>query len=147
MSKNIVKIVYDDETEVSVKDFKTLEQIKKDYVYDEEWRYVRHYERQFTEIVNSILEGLDDDLVKKYAKDNLDLKDENENDCDCEDKGVSDFEDNELMAELSSRNLFGYTNINIISIDQFTRLSRLITVADNRELEMIISDLEKKYNL
>lgn len=147
MSKNIVKVVYDDETEVSVKDFKTLELIKKDYVYDKEWQYVRHYERQFTEIVNSILEGLDDDLVKEYAKDNLDLKDENENDCDCEDIGVSDFKDNELMAELSSRNLFGYTNVNIISTDHFTRLSRLITVADYRELEIIISDLEKKYNL
>lgn len=147
MGKNIVKVVYDDETEVSVKDFKTLRQIKKDYVYDKEWRYIRRYEKQFTEIVNSILVGLDDNLVKEYAKDNLYLKDEDENDCDCEDKGVSDFEDNELMAELSSRNLFGYTNVNIISIDHFTRLSRLITVADNRELEIIISDLEKKYNL
>jgi hypothetical protein len=37
--------------------------------------------------------------------------------------------------------------VNIISIDLFTRFSRLITVADNQELETIIWDLEKKYNI
>ena len=49
------------------------------------------------------------------------------------------------MAELSRRKLFGYTNVNIISVDLFTRFSRLITVARNQELETIIMELEKKY--
>jgi hypothetical protein len=38
-------------------------------------------------------------------------------------------------------------NVNIISIDLFTRFSRVITKAENQELETIISELEKKYNL
>lgn len=147
MDKKIVKAIYNDGTEISVKDLKTLEQIKKDYNYDRDWKYVRHYERQFYTIERDVLWGLDEDLVKEYAKDHLDLKDEDENDCDCDDKDVSDFEDEELMAELVRRNILGYINVNIISIDLFTRFSRVITIADNQELETIISELEKKYNL
>ena len=147
MDKKIVKVIYNDGTDISVKDLKTIEQIKKDYNYDRDWKYVRHYERQFYTIEKDVLWTLEDDLVTDYAKDHLDLKDEDDNDCDCDEKDVSDFEDVELMAELSSRNLFGYTNINIISIDLFTRFSRVITVADNQELETIISELEKKHNL
>ena len=147
MDKKIVKVIYNDGTDISVKDLKTIEQIKKDYNYDRDWKYLRHYERQFYTIEKDVLWTLEDDLVTDYAKDHLDLKDEDDNDCDCDEKDVSDFEDVELMAELSSRNLFGYTNINIISIDLFTRFSRVITVADNQELETIISELEKKYNL
>ncbi len=147
MGKKIIKAIYNDGTDISVKDLKTLEQIKKDYVYDKEWKYVRHYERQFYAIEKGVLWTLENDLVTDYAKDHLDLKDKDENDCDCQDKDVSDFEDDELIAELSRRNLLGYANVNIISIDLFTRFSRVITVADNQELETIISELEKKYNV
>ena len=91
--------------------------------------------------------NLYDDNVKDYAKDHLDLKDEDDNDCDCDDKDVSDFEDDEIMSELQRRKLFGYTNVNIITVDLFTRFSRIITVADNKDLETIILDLEKKYSL
>ena len=147
MDKKIVKAIYNDGTEIYAKDLKTLEQIKKDYIYDKEWKYVRHYERQFYAIEKDVLWTLEDDTVTDYAKDHLNLKDEDDNDCDCDEKDVSDFEDVELMAELSRRNLLGYANVNIISIDLFTRFSRVITVADNQELETIISELEKKYNL
>jgi hypothetical protein len=147
MDKKIVKAIYNDGTEISVKDLKTLEQIKKDYNYDRDWKYVRHYERQFYTIEKDVLWTLEDDLVTDYTKDHLDLKDESENDCDCDDKDVQDFEDEELMAELVRRNILGYINVNIISIDLFTRFSRIITIADNQELETIILELEKKYNL
>ena len=147
MDKKIVKVIYNDGTDISVKDLKTIEQIKKDYNYDRDWKYVSHYERQFYTIEKDVLWTLEDDLVTDYAKDHLDLKDEDENDCDCDDKDIQDFEDDEIMAELIRRNLLGYVNVNIISIDLFTRFSRVITVADNQELETIISELEKKYNL
>ena len=147
MSKKIVKAIYDDGTEISVKDLKTLEQIKKDYVYDKEHKYICHYERQFQGFERDILKELNDETVKEYAKDHLDLKDEDENDCDCKDKDISDFEDEELMAELLGRNLLGYANADIISIDLFTRFSRVITKANNQELETIISELETKYKL
>jgi hypothetical protein len=147
MGKKIIKVIYSDETEDSVKDLKNIEDIKKDFDYDKDWKTHRHYERQFQEIERSVLWNLDDDTVREYAKDYLDLKDEDENDCDCEETDISDFEDAELMAEMSSRNLLGFTNVSIVSIDLFTRFSRIITFGNNAELETIISDLEKKYNL
>ena len=151
MDKKIVKVVYDNgEIKLIEKEnIKSREQIKDALIIGEkqDWRVNRAYDRQFKELERDVLWGLDEDLVKEYAKDHLDLKDEDENDCDCHDKDVSDFEDDELMAELSRRNLLGYANVNIISIDLFTRFSRVITVADNQELETIISELEKKYNL
>jgi hypothetical protein len=151
MDKKIVKVVYDNGEEKSIESekIKSREQIKDGLPIGEkqDWRVNRVYDRQFKDFERDVLWALDDDMVKDYAKDHLDLKDENENDCDCKDKDVSDFEDNELMAELSRRNLLGYANVNIISIDLFTRFSRVITKADNQELETIISELEKKYNL
>jgi hypothetical protein len=147
MDKKIVKVIYTDGEQIEVKDWKTPEQLKSEFSYGMDWKANRHYDRQFKDIERDVLWGLDDSIVKDYAKDHLDLKDEDENECDCDDKDVSDYEDNELMAELSRRNLFGYANVNIMSIDIFTRFSRVITVADNQELETIIWDLEKKYNI
>jgi hypothetical protein len=60
---------------------------------------------------------------------------------------ISDFEDDELFSELAKRNHLGYGNMNIINTNIFERLSRIIGVADNLELEKIISELEKKHNL
>ena len=151
MEKKIVKVVYDNGEEKSIdsEKIKSKEQIKDALSIGEkqDWRVNRAYNRQFKDLERDVLWQLDDETVKDYAKDHLDLKDEDENDCDCQDKDVSDFEDDELMAELSRRNLLGYANVNIISIDLFTRFSRVITKADNQELEKIISELEKKYNL
>jgi len=42
MDKKIVKAIYNDGTEISAKDLKTLEQIKKDYNYDRDWKYRRY---------------------------------------------------------------------------------------------------------
>lgn len=147
MKKKIVKVVYTDGQQDEVKDWKTIEEIKTKFNYDKDWKVNNHFERQFYKIEKDILWNLYDDNVKDYAKDHLDLKDEGENDCDCENKDVSDFEDDEIMSELQRRKLFGYTNVNIITVDLFTRFSRIITVADNKDLETIILDLEKKYNL
>jgi hypothetical protein len=147
MEKKIVKVIYTDGEQDEVKDWKTIEEIKTVFYYDADWKANRHFERQFYKIEKDILWNLYDDNVKDYAKDHLDLKDEDDNDCDCDEKDVSDFEDDEIMSELQRRKLFGYTNVNIITVDLFTRFSRIITVADNQELETIILDLEKKYNL
>jgi len=68
-------------------------------------------------------------------------------DCDCREKELCDFESNELMSEVLRRGLLGYSNVNIITIDLFTRFSKVITVADLQELETIILNLETKYKL
>jgi len=147
MDNKIVKVIYTDGEEKELKDWKTPQELKSEFGYSIDWEANRHYKRQFLKFEEDVLLSLDDDSVRSYAKYNLDLKDEGENDCDCKDKDVSDFEDEELTAELIRRNMLGYVNVNIISIDLFTRFSRIITVADNQELEAIISELEKKYNI
>lgn len=147
MDKKIVKVIYTDGEESSVESWRTPNELKKDFSYDMDWKANRHYERQFYRIERDILWNLDDETVKDYAKDHLDLKDEDDNDCDCIEKDVSDFENDELISEISRRKLLGYSNVNIVSIDLFTRFSRVITVAHSQDLETIISELEKKYNL
>ena len=124
------------EKKKSIDKYKSRLEIKKDLPIGQrqDFRVQQCYDRQFKSLDRYVLWGLDDEIVKDYAKDHLDLKDEDENDCDCKD--ISDFEDNELMAEISSRNFFGYANSNIISVDLFTRISRIINFASNQDLEV-----------
>lgn len=147
MDKKIIKVVFDDQTELTVGEHKTIEQIKAEYTYDKDWKVNRHYQRQFQTIERDILWNLDDDTVKDYAKDHLDLVEQDDCDCDCKEKDISDFEDNEIMAELSSRKILGQTNTNIITIDLFTRFSKVLNFADTQELDKIITELELKYKL
>ena len=67
--------------------------------------------------------------------------------CVCDDKQIGDFEDNEIMAELTNRNLLGYTDVNSFTLDLFNRFSRLINFADHQELDTVIKELETKYKL
>lgn len=149
MDKRIVKVIYDNGEEKVVGEYKSKEQIKEEKPIGEkeDWRVNRTYNRQFKDFERDILWELDDDMVTDYAKDHLYLKDEDENDCDCHEKDLEDFEDDEILSELAKRNYLGYANMNIITINLFERLSRIIGVADNLELENIISELEKKHNL
>ena len=147
MVKKIVKVVFDDQTELTVGEHKTIEQIKTDYTYDKDWKVTRHYKRQFQTLERIILGNVEDDTVKDYAKDYLDLVEQGDCDCDCEEKDISDFEDNEIVAELVSRNILGQTNANIITIDLFTRFSKVLNFADAQELDSIITELELKYKL
>lgn len=152
MHNRITKVVYDNgEIKLVEKEkIKSKKQIKDALPIGEkqDWRVNRVYDRQFKEIERDVLWGLDEDMVKEYAKDHLYLKEEDENDCDCNDeKDISDFEDDELLAEIAIRNNLGYANVNIVTIDLFDRFTRLVGVADNLELENIIIELEKKHNL
>lgn len=151
MSKNIVKVIYDngEENSFDVEQIKGKEEIRNSLPIDQnqDWRVNKAYKKQFKKFEKSILKGLDEETVKDYSKDYLDLKDEDENDCDCEDLNISDLDDEELLVELSSRKLLGFKNLNIINVDLFTRFSKIITVANPLDLENIIVELEKKYNL
>lgn len=151
MDKRIVKVIYDNGEEKVFDKYKSKEHILHDLPIGEkeDWRVNRIYNRQFKDFEREILWALDDDMVTDYAKDHLSLKDEDENDCDCDCKetDISDFEDDEILSEIANRNYLGYANMNIITINLFERLSRIIGVADNLELENIISELEKKHNL
>jgi len=152
MHKRITKVVYDNGEEncIEANNIKSKEEILQSLPIGEkqDWRVDRVYDKQFKKLERDVLWALDDEMVKDYAKKHLDLKEEDENDCNCDDeKDISDFEDNELLAEIAIRNNLGYANVNIVTIDLFDRFTRLVGVADNLELENIIIELEKKHNL
>ena len=152
MHKRITKVVYDNGEEncIEANNIKSKEEILQ-YLpigKKQDWRVDRVYDKQFKKLERDVLWALDDEMVKDYAKTHLDLKEEDENDCNCDDeKDISDFEDDELLAEIAIRNNLGYANVNIVTIDLFDRFTRLVGVADNLELENIIIELEKKHNL
>ena len=145
MDKKIVRVIFTDGEEESVKGWRTPEELKKDFNYTAKQQANRHYERQFKELERTILQNIDEDLVSEYAKDHLDLVDDGE--CDCDEKDIIDFEDNELMNEVSRRKLLGFADVNIVTIDLFERFSRVLGVANVQELEATVSELERKHNL
>lgn len=145
MDRKIVKIIFTDGEEESVESWRTPEELKKDFNYTAKQQAIRHYERQFKELERAILQNIDENIVSEYAKDYLDLVDDGE--CDCNETHIMDFEDNQLMNEVSRRKLLGFADVNIVTIDLFERFSRVLGVANVQELEVIISDLERKHNL
>jgi hypothetical protein len=145
MDKKIVKIIFTDGEEESVKSWRTPEELKKDFNYATKQEANRHYNRQFKELEGVILQNIDNDVIKRYAKDYLDLVEDEE--CDCDETDIMDFEDNHLMNEVSRRKLLGFADVNIVTIDLFERFSRVLGVANVQELEATVSELERKHNL
>lgn len=145
MKKKIVQVVFNDGEEESVESWRTPEELKKDFSYATKQEANRHYNRQFKEFEGVILQNIDNDVIKRYAKDYLDFVEDEE--CDCEETDIMDFEDNELMNEVSRRKLLGFADVNIVTIDLFERFSRVLGVANVQELEATVSELERKHNL
>ena len=145
MDRKIVKIIFTDGEEESVKSWRTPEELKKDFNYLTKQEANRHYDRQFKVLEDAILQNIDNDVIKRYAKDYLDLVEDEE--CDCDETDIMDFEDNQLMNEVSRRKLLGFADVNIVTIDLFERFSRVLGVANVQELEATVSELERKHSL
>lgn len=150
MDKKIVKVIYNDNSEDSVGDILTSEQIKEKYDYKSDYKsdYLlsKHYTRQFNRFEIRILSSLNNSVIKEYAIDEFDLVEDDEKDCKCKD--ICDYEDFELIAELSRRNNIGYGKTDIISVGLLERFTLVLGKADNNtEIENVISNLETKYNL
>lgn len=112
--KQIVKVIFDDKSELSLED---------------------------DNFNNEILEFLDDYYIEEYAKDWLNLVDE-----DYVESDINDFSDSEINFEYQSRNL-GVITENLIEDDLLNRFSKLIQVASVSDLEEFIFNLEVKNNL
>ena len=140
--KRIVKVIYTDDTfdeVVNPKPYKVVEG-------EESWKAFRRYEAQFRDIEKSVLSCIDNDIVEDYAKDYLDLIDPDDCECDCEEKDVSDFEDSDLLNEISRR-YFGKNGLDIIANSIFDRFIKVLAVADKSELDEMIKKQEVKHNL
>ena len=140
--KRIVKVIYTDDTFDEVENLKPFE-IKEG---EKNWEAFRRYERQFRDIEKSVLSCIDNDIVEDYAKDYLDLIDPDDCECDCEEKDVSDFEDSDLLNEISRR-YFGKNGLDIIANSIFDRFIKVLAVADKSELDEMIKKQEVKHNL
>ena len=90
---------------------------------------------------NEVLERLDDYYIGEYAKDYLDLVDEDDVESD-----INDFSDSEINFEYQNRNL-GVITETLIEDDLLNRFSKLIQVASISDLEELVFNLEVKNNL
>lgn len=142
MDKRIVKVIYTDDTFEEVanpKPFKTEEG-------EERWKAFRRYEARFRDIEKSVLHSIDNDIVEDYAKDYLDLIDPDDCECDCYESGISDFEDSDLLNEISRR-YFGKNGLDIVANSIFDRFIKVLAVADKSELDEILKNQEIKHKI
>ena len=114
-----------------------------------DWRKRWVWEKQFEEFEKQILENLDEDTIKDYAKDWLDLIDED--DCDCKDKDcdcddISEVSDLELIKEVYSR-ITKQRTADIITADLFFRFTKVLQFADKFEIDKILLEQEQKLKI
>jgi hypothetical protein len=140
--KRIVKVIYTDDTFDEVVNPKPFE-IREG---EKHWEAFRRYERQFRDLEESVLRSIDNDIVEDYAKDYFDLIDPDDCECDCEEKDVSDFEDSDLLNEISRR-YFGKNGLDIIANSIFDRFIKVLSVADKSELDEILKNQEIKHKI
>ncbi len=139
--KNIAKIIFDDESELTVGKIQPLGDIDKDDVYSI-YKLRRKYNSQFKEFHKNILEHIDSDLIEDYAEWNLNMVAEG----DLEEKDIDDFSDVEILEEAKSRRLFG-ENTSIISERFFDRFGKIMIKENAIKLDSLLTELEKNLNI
>lgn len=137
--RNIIKVIFDDDTELSIKEIKPLE--KSDDKH-ENYRLRNSYNRQFTDFEKEILEEIDEDVIRDYAEWNLDLVSED----DIDEKAINDFTDEEILEEINDRKLFG-VKTSIVSSDFIERFCKIMSKESEILLDSILSDLESKLKI
>jgi hypothetical protein len=144
MNPKIIKAIFDNGDIIELKDFTPITQ--EDY---KDWRKRYDWESQFENFEKQILENLDEDCIKDYAKDFLDLIDEDDceckdDNCDCDD--ISEVSDLELINEVFSR-IVKQRNTDIITCDLFYRFTKILQCADKFEIEKMLFEQEQKHKI
>ena len=143
MSKNIVKVIFDDKSELSVDTFMSLDDMKLKYKDKPDWIAKHNYESQFRNLERDLLHEMNDSIIEDYAKDQLYLIDED--DCDCADeKDICDFEDSEILSEAMHRKIISIKT-DIVNMSFFYRTMKVLDVVDHSELNLFLCEMEKKY--
>lgn len=143
--KNIIKVIFDDNTELQLGEIKTKEQIKEDNNGFSDYRVELRYNVQFNEFQRSLLHEMNEDVIEEFAKDYLDLI--HEDDCDCEDeKDICDFDDSEILSEAISRKIIP-VRTDIVTMSLLDRMLKVLDVANQKELDSILQKLEQKHFL
>lgn len=137
----ITKVILDDGTFREVGEIKPLSYFEEKYPENNNWFWLRRYENQFNDFEDDIIELLSKDNIEEYAKDYLDLVDEN----DVEEKDISDFTDAKLLEEIKDRKLNLATNI--ISSSFLDRFENIVGAENVILLDNILTELENKLKI
>jgi hypothetical protein len=144
MTPKIIKAILNNGEVLELGEINPISQ--EDY---KDWKLRFKWEKQFESFEHEILEHLDDDFVKDYAKDYLDLIDEDDcdcddHDCDCDD--ISEVSDLELIKEVYSR-ITKQRTADIITADLFFRFTKLLQFADKFEIDRVLLEQEQKLKI
>lgn len=143
--KKIIKVVFEDGTEMTQGEFQPFTVVEGDDS-KEIWKKQRAYLHQFRKFEEEILEHLTDDVVEEYARDTFDLIEEDE--CDCpKGKRLEDCDDDELISEVDSRRIYGYFHKSIVSEDFLVRFSKITEKENHIIIDELLTGLERKLNL
>jgi len=144
MNPKIIKVIFDNDETLEVGEIIPISQ--EDY---KDWKKRNIWERQFTKFETEILENLDEDSIRDYAKDSLDLIDEDDYDCkndDCDCDDISEVSDLELIKEVYSR-ITKQRSADIITTDLFFRFTKVLQFADKFEMDKILLEQEQKLKI
>jgi hypothetical protein len=137
----IVKILLDDGTSREVGEINPLSHFEEKHPENNKWYLQRCYERQFNNFEDDIIEFLNESNVEEYAKDHLNLVEED----DVEEKDISDFTDSEILEEMKDRKL--NKGGNIITSSFIERFENIVKAENSILLDELLSQLETKLNL
>jgi len=136
----IIKITLQDGSEIELKDIKPLVVSENK---TEQYKNSKTYEKQFTPFEEKILDNLNRDVIRDYAIDWLDLIDEDE----IEEKGLYEFDNEDLLEEIKARGLLEDSDDSIITEDFISRFRRIIEKENPFTLSDLLTELENKLNL
>lgn len=137
----IVKILLDNGTSREIGEIKPLSHFEEKYPENNKWYWQRCYERQFNNFEDDIIEFLNESNVEEYAKDHLNLVEED----DVKEKDISDFTDAEILEEMKDRKL--NKGGNIITSSFIERFENIVKAENSILLDELLYQLETKLNL
>ena len=108
----------------------------ENYKTREELEYRHQYESQFIEISKDVLGHISQHLIQDYAEWYLDMIESD--DCDCDEKQIDEFDDDELVTEYYSR--FNNSNISLTQ-KHLSELCQQIISSNNYRYEEKLKNL------
>lgn len=141
--KKIVKVLFSDGTKLDTASIGSLEILETDDAREISYKKRLHRSKHKT-FETEILEHIDEDWLKEYAKDKFDLVEED----DVEEKTIDDFSDSELVQEINFRNIkVPMLKASIVTEDFVTRFIKIMEKENQLLLDNVLTEFENKLNI
>lgn len=137
----ITKVTFDSSEEMILNP-QPLEILDSD---DEKQRWIKKFRHreQFERFTEKVLRKIDYDVVEDFAKDEFDLVDEF--DAECDDDHLDSCSDDELLQEAKHRGLVpGYPQ-NILNADFALRFAKIVEAENPIMIEQWLTEMESKF--